>query len=172
MDFKECVWVCLLARVCGMFGVVEAQTMSSQIAAAVSGDATCIACQTKRWDVVLSVTKTMGSFTSHKPEEGSFFEHLKLEEKNTSIRMLLHIHESKGGGISAYYPPPSPFTNSSVLFIPHGGLLHITAGLLTLGNSMQPSMTTGRCGSRPEKPLWLHAFLCCFPKVPNSNKYT
>lgn len=59
--------------------------------------------------------------------------------------MLLNIHERKGGGASPL-PSTIPFTNSSVLFIPHGGLPRFTAGLLTLGNSRQPSMA--------RRPMW------------------
>lgn len=81
--------------------------------------------------------------------------------------MLLHIHEEEEEEEVLLLPsfsPPFPFTNSSVLFMPHGGLPRSTAGLLTLCNSRQPSMAAGRCGSRPEKYLRLHTFLSCFLK--------
>lgn len=167
MDFRERVRVCLLQE-------FVLNTMSSLIAAAVSGDSSCIPCQTKRWDVVLSVTKTMGSFTSFKLEE-CLAASLKTWRKNPTKHFCKHAvaHSWEEGRRYFYFLPSTvPFTNSSVLFIPHGGLLRFTAGLLTLGNSRQTSMATSWCGSRPESPLWLHTFLCCFPKVPNSNKYT
>lgn len=147
--------------------------MSSPIATAVSGDSSCIACQTKRRDVVLSVTKKTNLsllLSQNFFFLGNIFESLK---KITSVRMLLHIHERKGGGTSPFLPSTIPFTNSSVLFIPHGGLPRFTAGLLTLGNSRQPSMG--------HRPMWFRALrkphgsmhsCVVFQKVPNSNKYT
>lgn len=46
---------------------------SGPIAVAVSGGSSRIACQTKRLDVVLSVTKTTRSFTSLKAEKNPLF---------------------------------------------------------------------------------------------------
>lgn len=111
---------------------------------------------------------------------------LLLCESQKNLPLEPHLRASEGGKIrrclsqlcctfmrgreEAFLPSTIPFTNSSLLFIPHGGLPRFTAGLLTLCNSRQPSTATGRCDSEPEQLLWLLAFLCCFPKVPESNR--
>lgn len=111
------------------------------------------------------------------PEQRS----LLPSESQKNLPLEPHLRASEGGKIQlcctfmrgreeVFLPSTIPFTNSSVLFIPHGGLPRFTAGLLTLCNSRQPSTATGRRDSEPEQLLWLLAFLCCFPKVAESNR--
>lgn len=109
-------------------------------------------------------SKTMGSFTSFKPGKFRFFSELLKASRNqkrndTSVSVLLNIHERKGGGAPTL-PSTIPFTSSSVLFIPHGGLPRFTAGLLTLGNSRQPS--TAR------RPMWFRTL----KKTPHGSAHS
>lgn len=84
---------------------------------------------------MLSVTKNDGIFYI---SCSSTFWALKSNRKKLfGKRTFAHSWE-KGGGFFYILLSAIPFTNSSVLFIPHGGLLRFTAGLLTLDNSMQP----------------------------------
>lgn len=155
----------------------EAHTVSSLIAVAASGDSSCIACQTKWGDLVLSVT------VFHLVLLFFFFvltrqiklsgQHLRIgKEKSATMECCFPIHEGMRRRFCYFLPFAIPFTNSSVLFMPHGGLPRFAAGLLTLGSSRQLSMAAGRSGSRPGRSLWLHAFLSCSPKVPNGTEYT